>query len=86
MRTKNTYCIINFTFLARSIKYYLFPCCVKISKFEVFLINKTSIVRFKIKKKNYLVPTMHKELEDNFYEKEESVERSHKYNQAGFPL
>lgn len=29
---------------------------------------------------------MHEELEDNFYEKEESVERSHKYNQAGFPL
>lgn len=29
---------------------------------------------------------MHEELEDNFYEKEESVERSHKYSQAGFPL
>lgn len=29
---------------------------------------------------------MHKELEDNFYEKEESVERSYKYNEAGFPL
>ena len=48
------------------------------------------IVRFKVKKKkkkkNYLVQTKHKESEYNFYEKEESVERSHKYNEAGFPL